>query len=235
EESIRKTVFYGAIAILLSILLISIYVIFKFRNLNKRLELDVTERTKELNDANQKLQKANEELEKLSVMDCLTGVYNRRGFGDLLQRYWKICSRERLPLAVIMIDIDNFKVFNDTYGHLAGDQSLRSVAQVIDNMVQRPGDFSARFGGEEFIVMLYNTTEEGAAVVAEKIRSQVEGLRIENEELSTFITVSLGAAAMTPNEDMEPCSLINAADQALYRAKKDGKNTVVRASALNSS
>ena len=83
--------------------------------------------------------------------------------------------------------------------------------------------------------MLYNTTEEGAAVVAEKIRAEVEDLRIENEELSTFITVSLGAAAMTPNEDMEPCSLINAADQALYRAKKDGKNTVVRASALNSS
>ena len=131
-----------------------------------------------------------------------------------------------MPLALIMIDIDRFKLFNDTYGHLSGDQALIRIAEVIKAVIKRSSDLAARFGGEEFVVMLMNTTAEGAAVVAEEIRKRVEELGIENEETENVITVSLGIASVVPDNELAPNELIDAADRALYKAKEDGRNKV---------
>jgi diguanylate cyclase (GGDEF)-like protein len=232
EESLRSTLLYSTIILLGLILLISLYWVNKFRKLSKKLEFDVKQRTQELHDTNKLLRKANAELEKISMVDELTLISNRRSFDVAFQKSWEISTRERQPLALIMIDIDNFKFFNDTYGHLAGDQCLKSVAEVIKNVVKRTGDLVARFGGEEFIVMLLNTTEEGAIIVAEDMRKKIEDLRIKNAAADSVITISLGVAAVIPNDSMRSDDLINAADKALYKAKKDGRNKVVRMSSL---
>jgi diguanylate cyclase (GGDEF)-like protein len=130
-------------------------------------------------------------------------------------------------LALIMIDIDYFKLFNDTYGHLSGDQTLIRIAEVIKSVIKRPGDLAARFGGEEFVVMLIGTTAKGAVVVAEEIRKGIEELGIENRGINSVITVSLGVASVVPDNEMEPDELIGAADRALYKAKEEGRNKVI--------
>ena len=235
EESIRSIFLYTTIVILILVLLVTLYLVNKFRKLNKKLELDVMERTQELYEINELLRKANAELERISMVDGLTNISNRRYFDIVLQEAWRIGMRERRPLALIMIDIDNFKMFNDTYGHLAGDQCLKSVADVIKKAAKRSGDFVARFGGEEFVALLSNTTEDGASIVAEEIRVKIENLGIKQERIATVVTVSLGVAATIPDKNTHLDNLINAADQALYQAKKDGRNTVVKSSSLQNS
>jgi diguanylate cyclase (GGDEF)-like protein len=228
QESIRNTLLYITIVFLILILLISLYWVNRFRELSKKLELDVMQRTQELNDTNELLWKANTKLERISMVDGLTNISNRRHFDIFLHKVWSISMREKLPLALIMIDIDNFKLYNDTYGHLAGDKCLKIVADVIKDTIKRPGDFVARFGGEEFVVLLSNTRENGAATVAEEIRVKIEKLGIRNKELGSFITVSLGVAAKIPNEDISSDILINSADRAMYQSKKDGRNRVTK-------
>jgi two-component system chemotaxis family response regulator WspR len=132
-----------------------------------------------------------------------------------------------MQLALIMIDIDHFKIFNDTYGHLSGDQILIRTAEVIKEAIKRPGDLAARYGGEEFMVMLMNTAAKGAAIVAEEIRTRIEGVGIEIGETKSFITVSLGVASVIPNSGMDSNGLIDAADRALYKAKEEGRNKVI--------
>jgi diguanylate cyclase (GGDEF)-like protein len=232
EESIRSIFLYTTIVILILVLLVTLYLVNKFRKLNKKLELDVIERTQELYEINELLRKANADLERISTVDGLTNISNRRYFDIVLQKAWRMGMRERQPLALIMIDIDNFKMFNDTYGHLAGDQCLKSVADVIKKVAKRSGDFVARFGGEEFVALLPNTTEDGASIVAEEIRVKIENLGIKQEKIATVVTVSLGVAVTIPDKNTHPDNLINAADQALYQAKKDGRNTIVRSSFL---
>lgn len=225
EESLRGTLLYSTFIILGLILLISLYWVNRLRKLSRKLELDVKQRTEELHKTNELLRKANAELERISMVDELTEISNRRGFDVAFQKSWEISMKERQPLALIMIDIDNFKVFNDTYGHLAGDQCLKSVAEIINDVVKRTGNLVARFGGEEFIVMLLNTTEEEATIVAEDMRKKIEDLRFATGDL--VITISLGVAAATPNDTLRSDDLINAADKALYKAKKNGRNKVV--------
>ncbi|MCK9216956.1 MAG: diguanylate cyclase [Firmicutes bacterium] len=232
EEGIRNTVLYGIIFVLIIFLSLTIYWIMSFKKLNKSLEQSVVKRTRELNDANEKLRRVNEELEKISAIDGLTSIPNRRCFDETFTKEWGISKREKQPLALIMIDIDKFKIFNDTYGHLTGDECLKIVAKVIKNSLKRPGDFIARFGGEEFVVLLYNTTEEGATIIAEEIRKSIEDLGIENKGIDSVITVSLGVAAVIPSKSNEPQDLINLADRAMYKAKELGRNMVVNASSI---
>jgi diguanylate cyclase (GGDEF)-like protein len=222
-------VFYlrAASLFLLLVALVAIYFVIKYRKLSKKLEANVKERTEELYHANEKLKAANLKLERISMIDGLTSIENRRAFDIEYNKAWKISQREGTPLALIMIDIDNFKLFNDTYGHLSGDQTLIKIAEVIKVVIKRPGDLAARYGGEEFVVMLMNTTAEGAAVVAEEIRTRIEGLVIENREIKSVITVSLGVASVVPDNGMEPDELIDAADRALYKAKEGGRNKVM--------
>ena len=227
EDYYQNFLLRSASLFLLLIALVAIYLVRKYRKLSKELEASVKERTRELHHANEMLKAANFKLAQISMIDGLTSIENRRAFDIAYNRAWKLCQRERMPLALIMIDIDHFKIFNDTYGHLSGDQALIRIAEIIKSIVNRPGDLTARYGGEEFVVMLMNTTAEGAAVVAEKARRKIEELEIKNKEIKTLITASLGVASVVPDNKMEPEELIVAADRALYKAKEEGRNKVM--------
>lgn len=214
-------------------LIVSLFWIARLRKeINRRekvqLLLEDARRTSE--QMNEKLQVVNGELEKLTMMDGLTGIYNRRYFDSFLQKLWGINKTNRFPIALIMLDIDNFKVFNDTFGHLAGDQCLKNVASLINSSIDRQGDFVARYGGEEFAIILSNTTEDEAVELAEKIRLKVKNAIIYSAD--SPITISLGVAILSMNTNMEPNDLINLADRALYEAKRRGRNRVVKASTL---
>jgi len=129
---------------------------------------------------------------------------------------------------MIMIDVDFFKLYNDTYGHQMGDECLKSLAKVLDESVNRPGDIVARYGGEEFVLVLSETNIHGAEALAEKVRSNIESLGIDHETsgVSDHVTICLGCASTVPTKDMEPSMLITAADKALYKSKQDGRNRV---------
>ncbi|MBA54159.1 MAG: hypothetical protein CMK89_06875 [Pseudomonadales bacterium] len=199
---------------------------------NERLEASVAERTQELQAAMEELANANQRLQALSTQDGLTGIRNRRYFDEKLEREWHRSLRNQESLALLLIDIDFFKAFNDKHGHLAGDECLKLVAQVIERALTRPSDSVARYGGEEFAVILPETDIDGAVHVAENIRRAVEekGVEVDNEIL--HVTVSIGAAAQTPLPHQEQQTLIAVADQSLYLAKSAGRNrTQVPASA----
>jgi two-component system chemotaxis family response regulator WspR len=181
-----------------------------------------------LRESQQQLLEMNIELQRLSSVDGLTGLSNRRYFDDVLEMEWKRAKREQEMVSVLMIDVDDFKRYNDTYGHLDGDEVLKKVAEAIKQSFGRPADFSARFGGEEFTVLLPNTALGGAEQLAEKMRSNVEALRIPHRRASAgdYLTVSVGVAAMVPPQNSHPADLLKEADIALYQAKHAGRNQV---------
>ncbi len=169
----------------------------------------------------------NQKLERLSAIDGLTGIANRRQFDEALNRLWRRALRESTSLSLILIDVDHFKNYNDTYGHLAGDDCLRAVAQALSQTVKRPFDLAARYGGEEFAVILPDTNREGGILVADEMRRAVEALAIPRgqPDQNGHVTVSVGLASVIPTG--EPSSLIAAADACLYQAKRSGRNRVV--------
>ncbi|WP_394201956.1 GGDEF domain-containing response regulator [Marinagarivorans algicola] len=179
-------------------------------------------------DMRNQLNLANRELTELSERDSLTRLYNRRTFENRALGYWRQANRAREPLSVLLLDIDHFKTFNDTYGHIAGDDCIRSVADAIAQSANRPGDIVARYGGEEFVVLLTNTPESGARHVAEQIRLAVASLQIahKNSNASEFVTLCVGGATLNNTHNGDLSSLIHAADQGLYRAKGAGRNCV---------
>jgi diguanylate cyclase (GGDEF)-like protein/PAS domain S-box-containing protein len=174
----------------------------------------------------QQLEQANQELHCLAEIDGLTQIGNRRCFDDYLAREWRQMRREQAPLSLILVDIDFFKRYNDTYGHQAGDQCLRQVAQTICKTVKRPTDLVARYGGEEFAVVLPSTGLEGAVQVADNIYSAIKALNIPhiNSPVNPYVTLSLGIASIVPSSDSSPSTLISQADQVLYQAKTEGRN-----------
>ena len=167
-------------------------------------------------------------LELLSRQDGLTGVANRRSFDEAFEKEWMLHKRRKSPLAVVMIDLDFFKAYNDSYGHLQGDVCLKMVASAIEDSLKRPGDFMARYGGEEFVAFLSDTGADGAFALGEEIRAVVADLAIEHREslVSSMITVSIGVASIVPADHTSPNELLSAADQALYKAKSGGRNRV---------
>ncbi|WP_170861274.1 diguanylate cyclase [Geitlerinema sp. PCC 9228] len=176
----------------------------------------------------QQLEDANQELHRLASIDSLTQVFNRRSFDERInQELWRLV-REKAPLSLILIDIDRFKAYNDTYGHPTGDTCLQKVAQAINKAVQRPADLVARYGGEEFGVLLPHTDAEGAVVVAERVRSEVRHLQIEHVKspIDQRLTVSIGVATIIPKLESTAESLIQQADWALYEAKNAGRDRV---------
>jgi diguanylate cyclase (GGDEF)-like protein/PAS domain S-box-containing protein len=182
------------------------------------------------------LQKANDELLRLAALDDLTQIANRRRFDDRIAQEWRRAKRNEKSVAVIICDIDFFKNFNDTYGHLRGDDALYTVAQSIQSTLKRPMDLVTRYGGEEFAVILPGTDSEGAKRVATQIKTAVDELRIahKSSRVSKYITLSFGAAAVVPVEGLSSKKLIEAADQALYHAKAKGRNRIEISSDLNS-
>ncbi|OEF96742.1 GGDEF domain-containing response regulator [Desulfuribacillus alkaliarsenatis] len=169
------------------------------------------------------------ELTKLSTLDGLTGVSNRRYFDQMLEREMGTATRNGTPLSLILFDVDFFKRYNDRYGHLAGDEALKAIAEVSRQQLKRPADIVCRYGGEEFVVLLPDTRIDGAFIVAEEMRRAIEALQLphEDSEISEVLTVSLGVAELTDAKAETPSMLIKHADAALYHAKNNGRNKTV--------
>lgn len=165
-------------------------------------------------------------LEQLATRDGLTGLANRRCFDDTLRAEWARALRQRQPLSLLMVDVDNFKAYNDANGHLGGDECLKLIASAVANEM-RANDLVARYGGEEFCVILPNQSLKGAAIVAERIRARVEQLQVPHGRGSgRHVTVSIGAATAIASTDTDPSQLVAIADAALYRAKHMGRNRI---------
>lgn len=194
--------------------------------LHKKLENEVEARTEELRNALSKLSEAHLILKDLTTIDAVTRIKNRHYFDQVFKREWRRAERQKYPLTLLLLDIDHFKDVNDTYGHLAGDKCLASVAGCINRMFNRTSDVAARFGGEEFIVILPYIDTHTAADLAEKIRAKIEHLKINVDGNQISVTVSIGHITEIPDSKMAKTSLIAKADKALYRAKSAGRNRV---------
>ena len=194
--------------------------------LRDELEQVLGYREEEIRERTQALQFANEELKRLAREDGLTGIANHRAFMEFADQTWRIVAREQKSISVLMIDVDHFKAYNDIYGHQAGDQVLRRVAQIFREHARRPLDLAARYGGEEFAVVLGDTDLDDARGIAERIRRAVEALEQPHSGSADYgvVTVSIGVAAVVPMPDVEVATLISLADKALYRAKSNGRN-----------
>ena len=177
---------------------------------------------------NNQLKNANERLKNLVDIDALTGISNRRHFDHVLDEEWRRAKRRQYPLALLMVDIDYFKAYNDSLGHVKGDECLRQVAQNLLAQARRPGDLVARYGGEEFSVILPALDREEATVVAENFCNKIFEMAIPHpgSEIADCVTVSIGVAVQTPNAHNERGDLLKQADDALYLAKKRGRNRV---------
>jgi diguanylate cyclase (GGDEF)-like protein len=167
-------------------------------------------------------------LNRLVNLDGLTQVPNRRCFDEFLQQQWESHAQSHKSLSLILLDVDYFKQYNDRYGHLAGDDCLKQVAQAIGTTLKRPKDFVGRYGGEEFAIVLPGSDEGGAVCIAEFIQTTIAALRIPHErsQISDRLTLSLGVASGIPQPDDSPQTLILAADRALYEAKANGRNRI---------
>jgi diguanylate cyclase (GGDEF)-like protein len=193
------------------------------------LEQLVEQRTAELAKVNTELVAANRKLDDLSRIDGLTQIANRRAFDQFLEREWKRHQRMQYDFSLVLCDIDHFKDFNDTYGHLAGDECLRLVAQAIDKVARRPGDLAARYGGEEFVVVLSETNLAGVQNVVQMIQDHIKTLDFPavGPDPSGRVTLSFGVLHTVPQGGQETRDALGAADHALYQAKSQGRNCAV--------
>ncbi len=184
---------------------------------------------KALRESEQRLLESNLALRRLTQSDGLTGLANRRYFDEYLASEWSRACVESRECALLMIDVDHFKIYNDTYGHLAGDEALKKVAQAIRGACNRSSDLAARYGGEEFAAVLPSTSQGGARMIAEKVRIAVRELQIVHTGSPTapILTVSVGCAALVPAANEPAARLISQADERLYMAKRQGRNQVL--------
>jgi len=200
--------------------------------LNRELEEEILKRIDTEGKLKEEITKAEALADKLvtiSSKDGLTGMNNRRRFDEYLENEWNRSARTKTPLSLIMCDIDFYKAYNDTYGHLAGDDSLKRVASTLEHYTRRAGDMAARYGGEEFIILLPDTDADKALHIAEQIRAGVEDLRVlhKSSQINNYLTISMGVATVIPSREQKSSTLINLADEALYRAKNNGRNRVI--------
>jgi two-component system, chemotaxis family, response regulator WspR len=177
----------------------------------------------------QQLLETNLELQRLTHSDGLTGLSNRRYFDEYLAAEWRRAERDRTELGLLMIDVDNFKSYNDTYGHVRGDEVLKRVATTLQHVANRPADLAARFGGEEFAIVLPAASSGGVRLLGERVRREIEALALVHEGSSTgpVLTISVGGTSAQPEPGALATRLVEAADRALYQAKREGRNRVV--------
>jgi diguanylate cyclase (GGDEF)-like protein/PAS domain S-box-containing protein len=185
---------------------------------------DISERKK----TEEQLANLRKELEEMSYKDGLTGVANRRMFDSVLELEWSNARRSRQPLSLIMLDIDHFKEFNDHYGHVQGDECLIRVAKVLSTAATRSRDFIARFGGEEFVLVLPESDAEAAAKVAERCRQLIfkEQIPHARSPVSGVLTISVGVGSIMPSHQDQPMAFVEATDKKLYLAKQQGRNRI---------
>lgn len=187
----------------------------------------LVEMHRKLVEVTRRLDSANAELLRLSTTDALTGIANRRSLDDFLSREWRRCVRRKKPLSLVMLDIDYFKLFNDKYGHQAGDDCLRLVALQIARAAPRASDMAARYGGEEFMLVLGETDEDGAMWIAERVRQMIADLKIPHYATdSKHVSISCGVVSVMPDEKLSLETLMLSADAALYQAKRGGRDRV---------
>ncbi len=189
---------------------------------------DLETRHIQLNETRIALEAANDKLQKLVSVDGLTGISNRRHFDEVLEKEIRRALREEKPLTLILSDIDFFKSYNDSYGHVKGDEALKKIAGVLGGTVRRAGDHAARYGGEEFASILYGADVDAAHRFANRQRENVLHLHIPHEQSSVakYVTISSGVASIKCNEKYTASDIVRCADNALYRAKKNGRNCV---------
>ncbi len=186
-----------------------------------------------LRESQKNLADANIELQKLAALDSLTGIANRRRFDETLHLEWQRGQRQRRPLSLLMCDIDCFKLFNDTFGHLAGDLCLKKAAAVLTACLKRPADVAARYGGEEFAIILPDTDAAGARKVAEHCLQQLHAMAMDNPRSPhKVVTMSIGMATLVPGPETQERDMVDSADRALYAAKNDGRHRAVSADEL---
>ena len=185
-----------------------------------RLKKQVDSRTWEL-------EQMNEKLRLMATVDGLTGVMNRRCFDEMLDREWKRSLREKVPVAIVMVDVDYFKKYNDTYGHQSGDECLRQVAEAVEKRVHRPSDYAARYGGEEFVVVLPGASISDVQQISERMRRLVEDTQLNHNSQSIKITVSIGGTSFPENNVDNIMEMIKTADTKLYQAKSNGRNLAI--------
>jgi diguanylate cyclase (GGDEF)-like protein/PAS domain S-box-containing protein len=177
--------------------------------------------------AEQKLKAAYDQVEKLAIVDPLTGIPNRRRFEEYLDSEWRRALRDRKPLSMVLIDVDLFKLYNDTYGHVRGDECLKRIAATTMSVVTRSVDLGARFGGEEFAIILPNTDEDGTLEIARRLWSAVRNQQVSHEASPYgVVTISAGCATILPQSGLRPSQLVESADRAMYEAKRQGRNRV---------
>jgi len=203
------------IMVIFGVMIISYYVFKSIQNDQTALEITT-----------KKLKRANKKLENVSYTDSLTGLYNRRYFNLIYDRELKRAKRTHSYITFMMIDIDYFKQYNDTYGHIEGDFALKSVAKVLKDALKRPGDFVFRLGGEEFGILLTETGESNSAIIARNICDFVRAREIkhENSKVNEFVTISIGVACCIADEALKEEILITRADEMLYKAKESGRD-----------
>ena len=191
-------------------------------NIESKWEKTVEEKTKAL-------QQVNQELNRLAHIDSLTQIYNRYHFDSALEQIWQQALREKQEVAIILCDVDNFKLYNDTYGHPAGDRCLKKVAQAINFAVNRGQDVAARYGGEEFVIILPNTKIAGALQVATRVKNAVDNLEIPHKSstVKDCVTISCGVSSLLANTMLTPQDLVDKADRALYQAKYQGRDRII--------
>jgi diguanylate cyclase (GGDEF)-like protein len=165
---------------------------------------------------------------EMAARDGLTGLKNRGAFDDYLPRMWQQALRDRRSIALLLIDVDHFKAYNDRYGHQAGDQTLRRVAQVVQGFARRPLDIAARYGGEEFVLALFDLGPDDVREMADQLRTSIHALNITHEDSATalFVTASIGVAIVMPRLGRSAEGAVQIADEALYSAKRSGRNCV---------
>ncbi len=176
----------------------------------------------------QQLNKLSQEMARISQEDALTTLANRRHFNETLAREWGVAEREQHPISLMFIDVDHFKPYNDTYGHLEGDKALSRVGRTLKKMATRPADLAARYGGEEFVLLLPNTDSDGAFILAQEVQKAVDALNIphRSSKAGKMLSVSIGLATLTPDDSNSITTLIDNADQGVYAAKEAGRHRI---------
>jgi len=203
--------------------------IFRLKNIELEQQIKKTKKAQRaLKESREEYKKLSEKLKKISVTDELTGVANRRKFNYHLEQEWKLAVREKTPIALLILDVDNFKVFNDLFGHLEGDKLLKKIADSVKAVFKRPVDLFCRYGGDEFAAILPNTKKDGVVFLGEESRKIVESLKIglSKAAKTQHITISVGTTNLIPQVGTPKTTIIKAADDALYKAKEGGRNRV---------